>query len=340
MKPPVLTSVKTMYGESLSINFDGWSNRWNFATSLAVHLRTTNSGTIDMISDFAMKKVFLVCLFIIAKVGIAQSFELQGSDTLNHTDANGLKQKHWVYYGKDKKLPGYKENDKVEEGPYVDSKKVGIWKSYFVSGKVKNELTYNNNRPSGYAKMYYENGNISEEGVWENNRWVGEYKYYYDNGQLSYEWKYNKDGKREGVQKYYHPNGKVMIEGDWKEGKEAGVLKEYYEDGTLKSEKNFKDGSLDIASVKLYEKKEKTVEPKKEDKLETPEVKETPKEVKPGYLQDGFNRVLGRDGKPVKEGTFKNGLLIDGKQYEYEAGKLTKTLIYKGGKVIEIISEK
>lgn len=293
-----------------------------------------------MISDFTIKKVFLVCLFITAKIGIAQSFELQGSDTLNYTDANGLKQKHWIYYGKDKKLPGYKAEDKVEEGPYVDSKKVGLWKSYFSTGKVKNELTYNNNRPSGYAKMYYENGNISEEGVWENNRWVGQYKYYYDNGQLSYEWNYNKDGKREGVQKYYHPNGKVMIEGDWKEGKEAGVLKEYYEDGSLKSEKNFKDGTLDIASVKLYDKKAGTPEVKKEEPKETtPEVKETPKEVKPGYLQDGFNRVLGRDGKPVKEGTFKNGLLIDGKQYEYEGGKLVKTLIFKGGKIVDIKME-
>lgn len=290
----------------------------------------------------ALKKIFLVCLFITCKIGIAQSFELQGNDTVNYTDANGLKQKHWVFFGKDKKLPGYKETDKVEEGSYLDSKKVGVWKAYFVNGKLKNELTFTNNRPSGFARMYYENGNISEEGIWENNRWVGQYKYYYDNGQLSYEWNYNKDGKREGVQKYYHPNGKIMIEGDWKEGKEAGVLKEYYEDGTLKAEKNFKDGTLDIASVKLYEKKGTTApEPKKEEpKVETPEVKEPPKEVKPGYLQDGYNRVLGRDGKPVKEGTFKNGLLVDGKMFEYENGVLVKTLIYKGGKVVEIKMEK
>lgn len=288
-----------------------------------------------------MKKFVLVCLFITCKIGIAQSFELQGSDTINYTDANGLKQKHWIFYGKDKKLPGYKESDKVEEGPYLDSKKVGLWKAYFVSGKLKNELTFNNNRPSGYAKMYYENGNLAEEGLWENNRWVGQYKYYYDNGQLSYEWNYNKEGKREGQQKYYHPNGKVMIEGDWKEGKEAGVLKEYYEDGTLKSEKNFKDGTLDIASVKVFEKKS-APEVKKEEPKEEPktEVKEAPKEAKPGFLQDGYNKVLGKDGKPVKEGTFKNGILMDGKQYEYENGKLARTLIIKGGRVSEIKPEK
>jgi len=294
-----------------------------------------------------MKKFILVVLFITCKIGLAQSFEIINNDTLNYTDAAGLKQKHWVFYGKMKKLPGYNEDSKVEEGNYLDNKKIGLWKNYFATGNLKNELTYVNNRPSGYAKMYYANGKIEEEGLWENNKWIGKYKRYYENGNLSYEWGYNKEGKREGVQKYFHENGKIMIEGDWKEGKEAGIVKEFFEDGSLKSEKNFKDGALDVASTKIYEPKAVKSEPvpvkeepKVEPKVETPIVKEAPKNVKPGFLQDGYNKVLNRNGKPVKEGTFKNGMLIDGKTFEYEGDKMVRTIIYKGGKVTETIDTK
>lgn len=298
---------------------------------------------LTILRVWTMRKFILLLIFITAQVSLAQSFEISNNDTINYTDAAGMKQKYWILYGKNKKLPGYKEDQKVEEGNYLDNKKIGIWKSYFANGNVKNELTYNNNRPAGYARMYHENGKVAEEGLWENNRWVGGYKYYFENGNLSYEWNYNKEGKREGVQKYYHENGKVMIEGDWKEGKEAGVLKEYYEDGSLKAEKNFKDGSLDVASVKLFEKKGtpatavKEEVKKEEPKVETPVLKEEPKNTKPGFLNDGYNKVLGRNGKPAKEGTFKNGALVDGKAFEYEEDNLKRTLIYKGGKVVETI---
>lgn len=298
-----------------------------------------------------MKKFILVILFITCKIGLAQSFEIINNDTLNYTDAGGLKQKYWIFYGKTKKVPGFKDDQKVEEGFYQDNKKVGIWKTYFSNGNVKNELTYTNNRPSGYAKMYHANGKVAEEGLWENNKWVGGYKYYFENGNLSYEWNYNKEGKREGVQKYYHENGNVMIEGDWKDGKEAGTIKEYYEDGSIRAEKNFKDGALDVASTKVYEPKPKAVpvkeeikeeEPKKEEvKVETPViVKEEPKDTRPGYLKDGYNKLLSKNGKPLKEGTFKNGLLIDGKTYEYDGDKLVRTIIYKGGKITETIDSK
>lgn len=296
-----------------------------------------------------MKKLYLIILFVACKVSLAQSYELLENDTINYVDANNLKQGKWVVKNSIKKLPGYKDDQVVEEGHYKDSKKTGIWKQFFPSGKTKNEITFTNNRPSGYAKFYYENGGVQEEGQWENNRWIGQYKMYYENGQLYYEWKYNEQGKREGAQKYYHPNGKVMIEGDWKEGKESGVVKEYHADGSIKSEKNFADGKLDETSVKNYESKGGAVEPKKEEpKKEEPKKEEPKKEEpkvivdtqkgneKPGYISDGFHKLYNKNRQVEKEGEFKNSTLWDGKIYEYEGDKVVKTSIIKGGKVVEV----
>lgn len=281
-----------------------------------------------------MKKMLLITLFIAGKIGLAQSFELVGSDTINYTDVNNLKQGFWVITNKVKKLPNCDETAKIEEGTYADSKKVGNWKKYYCNGKLNNELTYVSNRPSGYARFYHENGNLMEEGQWENNRWVGEHKFYYETGKLNYVWTHNNTGKREGVQKYYHPNGKIMIEGDWKDGKENGVIKEYFEDGSLKAEKNYADGAFDAAKSKSYEpnqkegsKEEAPAEVKKAET--TTNVAKTPLTV--GQIPDGFNKTFTRFGKPEKEGTFKDGKLLEGKVYIYEGTTHVKTALYKGG---------
>ena len=210
-------------------------------------------------------------LFIICNTALAQV--PAGADTTNNfTDAAGKKQGKWVILNKMVHKPGYTDDQKVEEGRYVDSKKVGIWKEYYPNNNLKSKITYENNRPNGYAIMYHDNGKIAEEGLWKNNRWVGDYKLYYENGQVQQEFKFNTSGKREGIQKYNYDNGQTMIEGNWAEGKEAGVIKEYYENGDLKSEKNFNDGNIDVATIKTYEPKKPIVIKKQEEKVETPAV--------------------------------------------------------------------
>lgn len=293
-----------------------------------------------------MKKLLLIVLFITVKASLAQSFELVNNDTINYTDANNLRQGFWQILNKIKKLPGYREDQKVEEGRYADSKKTGIWRQFFPTGNPKNEITYANNRPSGHAKMYFENGNIMEEGLWENNRWVGEYKQYYENGKVFYDWKYNTQGKREGDQKYFHPNGNVMIEGNWQEGKENGTIKEYYEDGRLKAEKVFNGGSIDAAASKEYDEKmapKATTAPVKTEAKETTVKKEEPKTTNVSttksaggvdFLSDGFHKTYNTKKLVDKEGTFKDGKLIDGKQYEYAGTEVVKIHIYQGGKLI------
>jgi antitoxin component YwqK of YwqJK toxin-antitoxin module len=284
-----------------------------------------------------MKKAVLILLFITCKIALAQSSGLVGKDTLNFTDPAGKKQGKWIILNKDVHKPDYTDDQKVEEGRYIDSKKTGIWKEYYPNNNVKSVITYENNRPSGYAKMYHDNGKIKEEGMWKNNRWVGDYKLYYDNGQVQQAFKFDATGKRAGQQQYFYENGQVMIEGNWNGGKESGLLKEYYENGDIKSEKNFNDGNIDPATSKTYEPKKPIVR-KPEEKLEAPPVtiqKNEKDNLGKVFNGEGYWKLYNANKQVSKDGTFSRNRLMDGKVYYYNSdGILTRIAVFKDGKYV------
>lgn len=276
------------------------------------------------------RKLFYIFSIFIA-ILLASTLVHAQSDSVNVTDAQGWKQGRWIESSDGEDAEGCTAGTKIEEGYYKDNRKVGMWRRYWCTGKLKNELLYNADR-SITSKDYYQDGKLKEEGTWNSFGWIGPYKYYHPNGKLYYEWVYDQSGKRTGRQRYYYDNGNIMFDGEWNGGKEAGVIKEYYENGALRSEKSFNDGKLDTNSVKLYAPKETKaeevkVEPKKE------EVK-PPANAELGVIKDGYNKTYNREGKVDREGEFKNAKLIEGKQYFYKDGKLEKTAIVRDGKVI------
>lgn len=291
-----------------------------------------------------MKRFVLILLFITCQIAIAQSAGAAKKDSIpnkeNFTDEFGKRQGKWRIPNSMLHKPGYKDDQIVEEGRYVDSKKTGPWKEYYPNNNVKSVITYENNRPNGYAKLYHDNGKIKEEGMWKNNRWVGEYKLYYENGQVQQQFNFSATGKREGKQTYYYENGQTMIEGNWAEGKESGVIKEYYENGDVKSEKTFDGGNIDVAKTKTYEPK-KPIAKKDEP---TPTVKEAPPVVAQKTEKDNLGKVFNGEGywklynanKQIsKDGTFSKSRLVDGKVYHYSAdGILTRIAVYKDGKYV------
>jgi antitoxin component YwqK of YwqJK toxin-antitoxin module len=287
-----------------------------------------------------MKKFLLVIVFITVKVGLAQS-----SDTTNFTDPNGLKQGHWLIYGKDdKSVTGYQPTDKVREGDYKDNRKSGVWVTYWPNGNKKSEVTFVNNTAKGFATMYFEDGKKQEEGNWENNRWTGAYKMYHPNGNLFYEFAYTTAGKRNGKQTYYHENGQVMMTGDMKDGKESGTWNEYYENGDLKSKKGFNDGKVDPNQYETYAPKKPIVETVKKD--DTPKNAPPPPKVDPNkdkkntgnievFSGNGYAKLYNMNKQLSKDGTFKNYKLIDGKDYIYNKdGILLQIAVYKAGKYV------
>jgi antitoxin component YwqK of YwqJK toxin-antitoxin module len=323
---------------------------------------------------FQMKHVLTIIYLFFSINLLAQNYPAQDTTRINFIDENGLKQGQWVYTNAEKKLPGYRDDQLVEEGYFKDNLRNGIWKKYYENGNLEWELTFVGNRPNGYAIFYYRNGKVSEEGVWKNNRWVGEYKYFHENGKLKYEWKYNASGKREGAQKYYYENGQLMIIGSWDDGKEAGELKEFFSNGDLRAVKYFNNGDIAVDSTKVFPKPEGLIddEPivrddkKDEEKKDTATTKDTIADkdtiimtanteqkdtthilkYEPnnnhsslGFFDgNGYYKLTDKNGKLTREGDFKNGFLMNGKVYRYDAnGNIEKTIVYKEGKVVEEI---
>jgi len=279
-------------------------------------------------------------LALIATFGTVKATDPQGdtsSDSLNVTDKNNQKQGFWIFYGKDKPLEDYEAEDKVEEGRFRDNRKSGIWKKYFATGILQNEITYQNSVPNGHSKLYYANGQLEQEGIWKRTKWTGNYVRYYENGNKYLEFKYNAIGKREGTQKYFYPDGTLMIEGEWKDGKENGIVKEFWPDGSPKSEKNFEGGILDQTSVKTYPKPEAVAAA--EAKIVEPEgegikLADTDYIRKVGtFTGDGEHTFYDKNHLQItKSGVFKDHKLVDGKWHRYnKSGILLRIEVYMNG---------
>ncbi len=292
---------------------------------------------------FQLSIIILCSVFTLPLLG--QSWELNpitGKDTINIIDLEGKKQQKWILFGKHKPGTCYDVKQKAEEGNYKDNRKINIWLEYYCNGVVKNKLTFNNGRPDGYAQMFHENGKISEEGTWKNNRWVGAYKLYYENGIVQHEFVFNTMGKRDGPQKYFYENGQLAIEGDFDNGKESGLIKEYYENGDIKAEKNFLNGSVDVASIKEFQPKKPIAKKSENPADNAPALKvgidERPNEAAKGgntkgpLVLNGQYTLYNKNKQIAKDGIFKDSRFVEGKSYIYnENGILVRIAVYKEG---------
>jgi antitoxin component YwqK of YwqJK toxin-antitoxin module len=291
-----------------------------------------------------MRGTITLLTILVLSTGAVKAFD--GQDTQRQfTDANGLKQGYWIFTGATKKMPGYSETAKVEEGNFKDNLKQGLWIQYFPAGTIKNKVTFKDNRPEGYTISFFENGKTQEEGIWKNNRWVGDYKLCYENGVVQHQFHFTDNGKRDGNQKYFYPNGQVMIDGSWTGGKQAGATTEYYDDGTVKAKENFNNGTLDQASSQVFPAKADAAPQKTPDITATAAAKDAPKaavtvakiDEKPNLPEktfdgEGYWKLYNRNKQIAKDGVFHGGHLTDGKEYIYNAsGILQRIVVYKGG---------
>ena len=51
------------------------------------------------------------------------------------------------------------DNDKVEEGRYNNSRKMGTWIKYWPNGNIRSSINYRNGRTLGEYVTYFQNGN-------------------------------------------------------------------------------------------------------------------------------------------------------------------------------------
>jgi antitoxin component YwqK of YwqJK toxin-antitoxin module len=268
-----------------------------------------------------------------------------GAFAQNKTNEAGRRVGYWKVTGEDKPTPGYATSAVIEEGEYIDGRKEGVWKTYYPSGKVKNEITYQGGRPKGPYTTYYENGQIEEKGNWSLNKNQGKFTRYYENGQVQQDFTFDEGGQRNGTQKYYYENGQLMIEGNWAGGKEDGAVKEYYEDGSLKSVRVFNGGKMDAAKSEFKKPATPSAAPDPDpepvatngNKVKTT-VAVAQSDAKPNigmFDGNGPHTLYNKNRQISQKGVFKNGRLMDGKVYKYDRdGILISIEIYQNGQYV------
>lgn len=230
---------------------------------------------------------------------------------------NGLRQGPWRIEGR---------GGKVDQGNYTNGQKNGEWISTAPDGVIRSRVTFENGVPKGPATYYFPDGSIMESGFWNVDHWEGSYARYYNNGNKSCDFQYDAKGKRTGTQTYYHENGKVMFQGQWQSGKINGPLSVYNEDGRKVMERkydangNFK-GDVDIAV--------------KNAKQQSTVVHQPAEASKSIFQGSGEFTIYDARGRKDQKGTFKNGKLITGDKYVYDAnGKLIRIDKYRDGKKV------
>ena len=155
--------------------------------------------------------------------------------------------------------PQYALGQLVEEGRYLDNKRIGTWLRYWPNGRKQSSITYVLGRPKGAYKTWFADGSPEEEGAWDLDRNVGNFKRWHPNGKLAQEFSFDLNGLRNGDQRYFRDNGKLEAEVTVLEGREQGTLKRYYANGDLEETVNFNPGEVDPGSLVSHAPKAKEV---------------------------------------------------------------------------------
>ncbi len=141
--------------------------------------------------------------------------------------------------------------------------KQGVWKEFYPSGVMKNEVNYSDDKMNGYFKEYSVKGSLLNTTKYSNGviqlnapelAKLDVKTTYYDNGAVKFTATY-KDGVAEGIQRAFSPDGnvigaKVFVDGVLTgegildtAGRQQGIWKEYHSNGELKMQGEYLNGT-------------------------------------------------------------------------------------------------
>ena len=78
----------------------------------------------------------------------------------------------------------YKEGMKYLDGPIMNDKRNGIFKSYYKSGALLSKGMFVDGKREGEGTVFYENGKVNYEGSYKNGRECGIWRFYDEEGIL------------------------------------------------------------------------------------------------------------------------------------------------------------
>lgn len=250
----------------------------------------------------------------------------------------------------------FAEGMKETEGKFVNSKRDGIWKTYYRNGNIDEETSYKDGKLNGPVKSYYKNGSLYAEYTNTDDSFDGFYKSYQKNGninsmgwyqmdQLQGDWFiYSSDGKishhgyylndkPHRYQLYYHPDGKLHYE-------------ECHEDGLLKCITRYDTTGIPIQKIILEKGNGAfTLRNIKNQLLIAGEYKngllegEVVRYLSPKQVQNRDQFMLGLinglseeytvDGKLKEKGSYLDGEKTGEWSYYHDNGQLSSTGVYQ-----------
>ena len=141
----------------------------------------------------------------------------------------------------------------------ADSLKQGVWKHFYPTGIVKDEVTFSDNKMNGYLKEYNLKGSLAKTTKYNNGveqkdapelAKLDVRTEYYPGGIVKFTGTY-KDGVAEGIQREFSPEGKVIASKVYTDGtltgegildtigRQQGPWKEYHPNGQIKAQGEF-----------------------------------------------------------------------------------------------------
>ena len=140
------------------------------------------------------------------------------------------------------------------KGAYIDRDlftREGMFVTYYNTGKVKSEISYDANNPTGTSKFWYRNGQLKERRTY--NKMKMEVQSFYDS--LGNEIVNDGEGTYTVEEEDYNGDIELSLVGPVKNGKRHGLWTGYEPDGTMYCKEEYKDGEL-VKGVSYDGKKE------------------------------------------------------------------------------------
>lgn len=226
--------------------------------------------------------------------------------------------RYYDIYGKINSSKLFDSNSNLIGEGIVDEEgnKIGNWKFYYNSGKLKSKGNYVKNKRSGTWSFYFENGKIEQTGNFENDKYNGLWKWFNLNGELLREENFER-GVQNGSYIEYDDDRNIITAGEYLDGLKEGFWMDksgtHIEEGQYKS--GLKDGEW------IYKYKNNVVYFKGSFLFGVPEGK---------HLYYHENAIIKR------EENYNNGLKVDNWYYWDYYGSLMKTCTFANNILTEI----
>lgn len=193
--------------------------------------------------------------------GMKQGYweEKMDLSTSNGWYKNNLKEGQWLTYGKEgiitkveNYLRGRKNGAVIEIDPrgylsgeahFINDVPEGTARRYFYGTNLASVIPYKHGKVDGKKVIYYENsaGKMMEESSYKNDIKDGPSNWYTIAGDKVAEYNYL-NGNLDGIQRQYYPKSILMSEQNYIKNVPQGDYKEYFENGKLKIEGAYLNG--------------------------------------------------------------------------------------------------